>query len=207
MTLAEAWNGTIWNLVESPSLSGSGFDAVACTAMNACTAVGGYDGTGYLTLAEAWNGAEWQQQTTVNPAPGRYAVLVGVSCVAASACTAVGSFQDGYGQPAILVEVGDWSTWTMPMVADPGDAGNDLAAVSCTAADACTAVGGFNGGSSATLAEVGNGIKWKQQTTPNPAGATSDALYGVSCTGVKVCTAVGNSFSSSDGSGPLAETE
>ncbi|HLH45690.1 MAG TPA: hypothetical protein VKV25_00945, partial [Acidimicrobiales bacterium] len=63
-TLTEAWNGSKWRLVPSPSPAGAGFstlDAVACTSPSSCTAVGDdTDAAGNsVTLAESWDGAAW----------------------------------------------------------------------------------------------------------------------------------------------------
>ena len=55
-----------------------------------------------------------------------------------------------------------------------------LNAVSCTAANACTAVGGQG------IALAWNGSVWSSQQTP-----TASVLRGVSCTSATVCTAVG----------------
>lgn len=56
--------------------------------------------------------------------------------------------------------------------------------VSCTSADACTAVG--PGGASRW-----NGSEWKSQTIAIPAGGTEVTLNGVSCVSATACTAVG----------------
>jgi hypothetical protein len=59
--------------------------------------------------------------------------------------------------------------------------------VSCTAADACIAVGSMG---TLSLAEQWNGTAWTIQPTPYP-GGSKDALTGVSCTSASACTAVG----------------
>jgi len=84
-------------------------------------------------------------------------------------------------------------TWSITPTPNPPGATGDLRAVSCTAANACTAVG-----TSASfphpvqaLAERWNGTKWTIQPT-NPAFSSSNTLFnGVSCTSATSCLAVG----------------
>lgn len=61
---------------------------------------------------------------------------------------------------------------------------NADASVSCTAANACTAVGGTHG-------DVWNGTSWKTQSTPSPLGAAGAALNNGAYPTEKVCVAVG----------------
>lgn len=69
-TLAEAWNGTSWSLLRTPS-PGSFADelrGVSCTSSSSCMAVGDFTGTGNEhTLAEAWNGTHWSLVPTPHP--------------------------------------------------------------------------------------------------------------------------------------------
>ena len=86
------------------------------------------------------------------------------------------------------------ATWSIQPTPTPtGATSSALSGVSCTATNACVAVGeyGNSSGVEATLADSWNGTTWTLQTTPNPAGATTSALSGVSCTAASACTAVG----------------
>jgi hypothetical protein len=84
----------------------------------------------------------------------------------------------------------------------PEAKGSDLAAVSCTAAeacgstDACTAVGSIDEGKVgqyAALADSWNGTSWTTQGTPSPADYVhKSSLDGVSCAFADACTAVGS---------------
>ena len=59
-TLAEAWNGTSWQLLITPDPAGtaaSSLTSVSCTSAARCMAVGDH-GTG--TFAETWNGTSWE---------------------------------------------------------------------------------------------------------------------------------------------------
>jgi hypothetical protein len=79
--------------------------------------------------------------------------------------------------------------------------------VSCTKANACTAVGYYtvNGGPGVLLAERWNGTQWSIETTPAPTGATASELNGVSCVSGSACTAVGDYTNSSGRRLTLAE--
>jgi hypothetical protein len=153
-------------------------------------AVGEYsDSTGSrFTLAESWNGSTWTIVPTINP--GAYwNQLNAVSCTTTTNCTAVGTYQSSSGLTVTLAEHWNGKAWTtQSMPATTGD--GDLLNISCTAANACTAVGSQG---AATLAERWNGTNWKVQSTPTPAGAHQSQLSGVKCTSSTVCLAVGYS--------------
>jgi hypothetical protein len=77
------------------------------------------------------------------------------------------------------------------------DTDSRLAGVSCTAANACEAVGLYSNGSAGgtlTLAQVWNGSAWKKQRTPHPGislGTYGSLLGSVSCAAANSCEAVG----------------
>jgi len=79
-------------------------------------------------------------------------------------------------------------------------AGGKLESVSCSAANACTAVGTYRStaGINVTLAERWNGSAWQRQRTPNPPVDTNafarPDLTGVSCPARNFCEAVGTYF-------------
>ena len=79
------------------------------------------------------------------------------------------------------------------MVPSPNGKGPQgvLLAVSCTAPNACTAVG--HRANQQTLAERWNGNSWTIQPTPNP--PRGGVLTDVSCASPKACVAVGYSYS------------
>lgn len=83
----------------------------------------------------------------------------------------------------------------------------NLGNVSCTASDACTAVGAWRAPQSSysnTLAERWDGASWTVQPTPNPAGAAGGALFAVSCTSATACVAVGSENNSDGTTQPFA---
>jgi hypothetical protein len=206
-TLAEARPGSAWAIQASPSPRGavgtsvtgnlvtSPLTGVSCAAAASCVAVG--------SVARAWNGTTWAPLAIARPPGATNITLGGVSCTTASACMAVGSYADASGALRPLAESWDGSSWRVePAVSPPGATSASLAAVSCTAASACMAVGGYGGtsGFGQTLAESWNGTSWRLRATINP-GTRNNLLAGVSCPAASACIAVGQS----DGLGPLAE--
>jgi hypothetical protein len=205
--LAEHWNGSTWTIQATPIPSGSDesqLDAVSCGSATSCAAVGVFSGPSYLVLlAEHWNGSTWTIQTTPNPAganpdSGSVSFLTSVSCNSATSCTALG-FADRTAGTAeqVLAEHWNGSTWTIQTTPDPAGADqDDLTAVSCVSATACTATGiagSTADTNSSTLAERWNGSTWTIQATPDPADASASALYGVACVSTTTCIAVGSS--------------
>ncbi len=146
------------------------------------------------TLAERWNTTGWHLQTSANPPGALRSSLAGVSCNLGRTCTAVGSYFVSPGFGRALAEHWSGGKWTLDPTPNPaGTDDAELLAVSCTAANACTAVGGYNNaGISDPLAERWNGSSWAIQTTPVPSGSFSSTLRGVSCTSTTACVAVGS---------------
>ena len=200
-TLVERWNGTSWSIQASANPAGaftSVLFGVSCPAAAFCVAVGNYQNrTGrHVIMAEAWNGSSWSVMPAPPPAGARRSFLNGVSCTSATACTAVGSYQTRSGKHVTLAERWNGTTWSRqptPNRATPPRSA--LAAVSCTSASACTAVGSSAvdnfGSNSVTLAESWNGTTWSIQPTPN--GPNGNFLAGVSCASPAACIAVGGS--------------
>lgn len=187
-TLAETWNGSGWTLGSSPNTGATvnSLLAVSCTSHSACMAVGGFgDGVSTSTaLAESWNGSSWKMRSVPLPAGSTSSTLGGVSCTSALHCIAVGDSGDG-STTVPLAESWNGSSWAIQSVPDPSGTFNELNAVSCAAAKACTAVGrGF--------AERWNGSSWAIQTIASPHGETD--LTGVACATTTSCEGVGSFF-------------
>jgi hypothetical protein len=202
--LVEGWSGTGWKAQSAPEPAGatSGFlDGVSCTAANACTAVGGYTDSNpayipmTLPLAERWNGTSWTVQPVPVPSGASSVVLNGVSCASASLCVAVGSYSTNHTQQHVtLAEVWNGTGWKIQGTTNPSTSENSLNGVSCAAANACVAVGGYQTSGFApnrTLVERLSGSSWTVQSSQTPAGANTALLYGVSCSTASACTAVG----------------
>lgn len=213
VVFAEHWNGSHWTadtLPVPPNGYQPSVEAVSCSSANGCTAVGRYVGhTGIITLAERWNGSRWAAQTPPNPGrinPSYYSVLSGVSCTGPSACLAVGKFTtDRYSAgDTPLTEAWNGTNWKIePTPHPPGARSSTLASVSCTSADACTAVGTAD---RRVLAERWNGASWTIEPTPDPATTGPNSLAAVSCTSATACTAVGSYHSANSPTLTLAES-
>jgi hypothetical protein len=185
--LAEHWNGTSWSPMSVPAAAG-GLAGVSCTSASACTAV---DGGG---LAERWNGKTWATQTLAVPANTQINIY-GVKCISATACTAVGSQHDAsFSFLLTLAEFWNGNSWQIQPTPNPaGVIGSELFAISCTALNACTAIGSGSGTSGAVLfAENWNGASWQIQSM-----AGSGQLQSVSCASATACMAVGGKITSS----------
>src|ERR1700722_14970729 len=142
---------------------------------------------GGMASAPAGASTGWVIQKA--PRPGTAATdLPGVSCPSATVCTAVGASAMKIGGVNTSVPLAEQrsggSAWTIQPTPDPGGQGGSLAAVSCTSATACTAVGsvadGHAGGTIVPLAVSWDGTSW---TAIDPLGSAVDSFFSaVSCT-------------------------
>jgi hypothetical protein len=88
---------------------------------------------------------------------------------------------------------GHLDTWTGTSWSSSvtGTGFTSLTSVSCASPRACEAIGSSPSGDQA---ERWNGITWRAQATPAPAGGSSLALQAVSCARATFCEAVGSYF-------------
>jgi hypothetical protein len=199
LALAERWTGSRWSAQDIPNGSSpaSGqLNAVSCSSLAACTAVGSYSGyytSGWkeLPLIERWDGSSWTLQTPPDSSltGGQ---LYGVSCPSTAMCIAVGNDPNYPGH--LLVEAWDGTSWTIQTVPAPaGGTGAALSGVSCSSTEDCVAVGNVgtaNPPFNPPFIERWDGSTWSIQNAPVP--ANSDAyLSAVSCVSPTDCTAVG----------------
>jgi hypothetical protein len=205
-TVAYEWNGTAWRPEPTPAGTGQ-LTSVSCTAPSACMAVGGGSKG---TLAEQWNGRAWSAVPSPNPPKNRgFLELDGVSCLA-TGCEAVGSYADNAGGVVTLAERWNGHTWSIQKSPNPPGGLVGLGGVSCSAADACTAVGNYDNSTGATLATAlrWNGTAWALQAPANPHTTpfVTVTLSGVSCPAAASCATVGyNVFGSEGATRALAE--
>jgi hypothetical protein len=181
-----------------------------------------------LTMSLATAGANdtpgWAVQPTPNPAGAKQSALTGISCSASTACVAVGwsaTRAAPYGMyqssRVVLAERWNGAGWTLqPTPIPAGAKDSEFTAVSCTSANACTAVGTYrdSAGADVTLAERWTGSNWIVQRTVNPGEALTEQefdaaqsgsnLNGVACASATSCTAVGH-YSNNKGSTALIE--
>ena len=149
--------------------------------------------------------SKWSTQSVPSTSPSH---LNGVSCASATSCIAVGRRFVGLEEIGGGLESGvnnpyaaswDGAKWTMQSAPAPHKAEfgyvSELADVSCSAANACTAVGEKQEYKEGTmpLAERWNGSEWSIQSVPNPSGeeGSNGKLFGVSCASSTFCMAVG----------------
>jgi hypothetical protein len=197
LALAEGWNGSSWAIQSVPTPTGTTFSLLAgisCTSAIACTAVGDYINStaADVALAERWHGTKWTMQSTAKPSFAQNYRLLAVSCPTLSACIAVGyDMQGSINYP--LAERWDGTSWTALFATCAQAFVNvcALLAVSCTAANACAAVGYFDSASGELpVEEDWNGTSWAAEVPPVPSSNHAD-LFGVSCAAGFACTWVG----------------
>src|SRR5712692_2074574 len=134
------------------------------------------------------------------PSPGNSSSLQAVTCRSARDCWAVGSYETPSAQ---LNEALHWNgtRWSRVVTPDHGTgagAHSSLAAVSCTSAGNCWAVGSYESGTiSLNQALLWNGTRWSRVATPDPGDTAGGAysLSGVSCVSRADCWAVGSHIS------------
>ena len=175
--------------------------SVACPAVAACVAVGGYTGTdGSPALIETLSGTTWTPTEAPLPsnAANSGAAFSSVACTSASVCIAVGGYSLSLTVGTGLLETLSGTTWT-PMEAPvpSGDgAGTNLASVVCPSASACLAVGGYVDSSSDRqgLLEMLSGGSWTPVKAPLPSDAAANPnvyLTSAACASATSCTAAG----------------
>lgn len=140
--------------------------------------------------------SHWSAQTPPNiPTSTAGEWLNDVSCGAAGACMAVGHYFNGDNLlSSYELSGGQWMFRDVPEPTGENVEGfSELDGVSCTAANACTAVGKFQvkGGIVVPLAERWNGSSWSIQTIPSPSESPYARLQDVSCSSATECIAVG----------------
>ncbi|HME02522.1 MAG TPA: neprosin family prolyl endopeptidase [Solirubrobacteraceae bacterium] len=220
VTLAEVWNGTSWSVQTTPANKGedSVLDNISCVSAKECIATGYYLPTigKTMPLAEIWNGTAWKVQTLATlPKQDENAWLASVSCPAAKSCIAVGRADNSINGQISLAESWNGTKWTLQTTPKPEHSiGEELRAVSCSAAGACTAVGEYNNyveGGRRALIERYNGTSWSLQEAASPFSGSPPKgskweMNGVSCPTSTSCIAVGTfAESSTSGNQALAE--
>jgi len=223
-SFAEIWNGSAWTVLPAAGPVGAspGLYAISCASEVFCIAVGQTSSDGWegvrsrsaygddRALVEVWNGLAW----TVQLHPG--AVLSGsglfdVSCTSSRFCIAIGQRAAGSHGADELAEIWDGTRWRVQHTPTVAKYGTWPMAISCTAADACTAVGGYNPNKSpglpdsVPLAERWNGRRWSVQHAPSY-GRYYIELRGVSCVSRTFCLATGEHTGNGSGApGPFME--
>jgi len=206
-TLAEQWDGTRWNGIETVNFCCSDtLRGVAAISANNVWAVGFYvnnSGTAQ-TLIEHWNGSTM----TIVPSPNAGThdnFLLGVSASAGNNVWAVGYHLDNSGRGQTLVERWDGTSWSV--VSSPNlTYGGLMYGVAARSGTNVWAVGKYFNASNTerTLIEHWDGTSWSQVSSPN-ATANDNALYAVSAVSATDIWAVGMYVSTSNQSRALIE--
>ena len=123
-TLAEAWDGSAWQVAPTSDPAGAPqavLQAVSCPSANPALPVGyAIDGGGAIhVLAERWSGAAWILVPIPDPTGAQGSRLFGVSCAAANVCRAVGTYNNAHGRPVPLTETWNGTTWQLRAVPAP----------------------------------------------------------------------------------------
>lgn len=182
------WDGSSWDLDETPALAEARGDtemleAVSCTSASACTAVGSYLDTrgAARRLIIRWNGSEWNQQTTSSV----YGSLRAVSCSSATHCAAT-------NLASMVVNTWNGSAWSETELPRPNMTGNAPLSISCTSSTSCVVGGEWEVGRGANVFSVVlSGTNWSVETPSSPAGARATRFEDVSCTAADACVAAG----------------
>ncbi len=220
--LVERRTGSAWSVQPVPVPTGTAtsvLDAISCSTVHACTAVGGYETASaspfqpsgpcsfWCPVSEHWDGANWTASLPANPETSTATNLSAVSCAAPNRCTAVGQWvpQDREGgHPGItLAEGWNGSSWTVQPTPDPPDVGgtggtnnSPFQAVSCPPTSGCTSVGNYAStdpdGDFLPFAEHRDQQQWRLQMMPAPTGSFYNDMKGVSCPAPDMCMAVGS---------------
>jgi hypothetical protein len=232
LVLPLAWSTTVAAATTS-FVSPTSFASVSCTSPGNCIAVGSLGmqqlGVDRHPTVEPVYATEtlgvWGRAVELHSPGGSAGEFTSVSCPSLGNCTAVGyDYSGGFnqhggaevGHPIYATETA--GEWVVPneitdAVGNPyitGDDGDGFTSVSCSAATACTAVGGGIAGGAAIYATESGGT-WGPATFVNTP-TTGGLFEGVSCTDATDCTAVGydvvpDSFGLYDQNAPIVVGE
>jgi hypothetical protein len=192
-TLIEHWNGTGWRVVPSPSPAtgkdrSDVLEGVAAISRNDAWAVGYYTSGSSVAnettaaLIVHWNGKRWSQvRCRCGSSLLGVPALSGIAAVSPSDIWAVGS---GSARPLIM----HWNGVRWAPQSLPGDADDELTAVSATSARNAWAVG-MDLNNFTSLTAHWDGTKW--QLVHNPNSGRFNPLHAVVATSERTAWAVG----------------
>lgn len=211
----ENWNGTTWSAARAPQPPGGNgmtLNAVSCSTVSTCAAVGEYDdqsGNQHGALL-TWNGTAWTASAAPVP-PGVSAnpgvTISTVSCAEPTGCAAAGDYTDSSGNQQGLLLTWDGASWTASKAPLPPDAAASpdvsVSSASCANAITCAAAGSYtdSAGNQQGLLVSWAGISWVGVRAPLPAGAAekpTPTLESMSCPSATDCVIAGLYFDSSN---------
>ncbi len=188
-TLTEHWDGTKWNVVTSPNISGyqNYLHAVASVITNNVWAVGfAYnDPQGILTLIEHWDGSKWSIATSPK---STQVDLTSIAVVSASDIWVVGNDNSG----SAISEHWDGAKWSIVPTAQL-KYGANLNGVTALSTNNVWAVGYYtdNNNVDHPLIEHWNGTGWGVVQSPTTQPQTNTHLVGVAASSANDVWAVG----------------
>jgi hypothetical protein len=183
-TLTERWDGSSWEIVESPNV-GQGkntlFDVGASSPKDVWAVGAYYQSSTAHTLTERWDGSNWTVVSSPNVG-GSHNFLFDVTVLAPEAAWAVGSARLE-GIDRTLIQRWDGAGWSVSPSPNVGDSHNTLHSITASSEDDMWAVGRFSEGEVArTLALRFDGATWAVVPSPNLGQGNPNALLGVSAT-------------------------
>lgn len=195
----ERWDGHTWRLDPIPQPPGAldgELSAIFCVSSTRCFGVGSAQGADHHNrpLTEIWDGTRWTIESSPDGASGAENYLNAIACRSATDCTAVGDYyNDQTSTGGTLIEHWNGADWSVQSSATSSTFGASLDGVSCTATDACIAVG--QDGNGKGIAARWDGAAWA--SVPGPPTSPDS----VSCASPTSCQAVGfKEIASWDGS-------
>jgi hypothetical protein len=122
--LIEHWNGTAWQVMPGPRLTGAdsspytGLGSVAATAPMDVWAAGSYcsQAHGLQPLIEHWNGTAWSRVTIPDPASSDATWLTGVTATSATSAWAVGWYNNNLTHYSPLIEHWNGKAWKITRI-------------------------------------------------------------------------------------------
>jgi hypothetical protein len=202
--LIEHWNGRSWTQVATPAPA-NGYavelESVSARSASDVWAAGHYLLSGAeFALTEHWNGQKWTVVTTPSAPGSPDSELHGITAVSGTDAWATGFYFSGSIYKSLIEH---WNGHQWQQVASPNPAGSSdtyLYGTSAASGTNAWAVGYYykTGLGYATLTEHWNGKAWTVVPSPDPAGITSNYLYGVSTLSGTAAWATGYDFGTSD---------
>jgi hypothetical protein len=202
--LIEHWNGSSWQRVTA-AVPANGYaiqlESVSARSAGDVWIAGDYLESGAeLTLIEHWNGTKWTVMTSPDGAGSPDSELHGITAVSGTDAWATGFYFAGSTYVSLVEH---WNGHAWKTIASPEPSGSTdtyLYGVSAGTASDAWSVGYWykpNAGYK-TLTEHWNGHAWAVVASPDPAGITSNYLYGVSAVSGQAAVASGYDFGTAD---------
>ena len=214
------FDGHSWNLVASPSVSGTStvndLAQVSCASATDCWAVGTWTklgSTGLHPLLLHFDGTGWRLSAVPNLGPPRrfYTTLASVVCTSPTDCWMTGDYTAPDGRVLALAarlgsngwrvfslpNLGSQVRWAGPIVAHTtaNMPPNDFRGIACPGPKNCWGADEFLDPAGLMRFQLVHfdGQSWKKVSLPNPAGSAGEIKFGqIACPALNDCWAVGD---------------